>query len=104
MLAVPAATPVTVPLDEITLATPVLLLVHVPEAVAQDITPVLPTHNSVTPEGNAGVGLTLTLTVAEEEQPGNGFVPVKVYVVVVVGEAIGEAQVEHDKPTEGLQL
>ena len=103
-MAVPAAIPVTVPLDEITVATLVLLLLHVPDAVTQDIVPVLPTHNSVTPDGKAGVGLTVTLTVAEEEQPGKGLVPVNVYVVVLVGVAIGEAHVEHDNPIEGLQV
>jgi hypothetical protein len=50
-----------------------------------------------------GKGFTVTVTVAVEVHPKE-LVPVTVYVVVTVGDAVGFAQVVQLKPVEGAQL
>ena len=68
MVGVPAATPVTRPVDELTVAWEVLLLAQVPPVVASDKEIPLPTQTTVLPEMPAG-GPTVTDLVAAT-QPG----------------------------------
>ena len=58
MVAVPFATPVTIPVDEPTDATAVLLLLHVPPAETSLNEPRLPWHTDAGPEMGAGVPFT----------------------------------------------
>jgi len=76
MVAVPAATPVTVPPVEI-VAIPVLLLLHVPPAVASVRVELAPTHACRVPPIAAGIGS--TVNVAKALQPSE-----EVYVIVTV--------------------
>ena len=62
MVAVPAATPDTMP-DVPMVATPVLLLAHVPPTVAEDSVVVVPAHKEVVPVITAGIALTVTVVV-----------------------------------------
>ena len=62
MVAVPAATPVTVP--PLTLATPALLVLHVPPLVASLNEVVRPAHTDMVPVIAAGTGFTSTMVVA----------------------------------------
>ena len=59
MVAVPAATPLTSPLPLTTVATPVLLLAHVPPPVVEDNREVEPAHIVVAPVIVAGSALTV---------------------------------------------
>jgi hypothetical protein len=59
MVAVPALTPVTIPVPE-TVATAVLLLLHAPAAVASLNDVVRPAHTEVVPLITAGIGFTST--------------------------------------------
>jgi hypothetical protein len=64
MLAVPAATPVTSPVEASTVATPVASLLHVPPATASLSVLVAPTQKVVVPiiaNGVAGDGLTVII-------------------------------------------
>jgi len=61
MLAVPADTPVTIPVEP-TVALPGLLLLHAPPAVASVRLTVEPTHTGAAPV-IAVIGLTVTITV-----------------------------------------
>ena len=62
MVAVPAATPVTMP-DVPIVATPVLLLAHVPPLVVEDRVVVDPAHTEVVPVIAAGSAFTVTIAV-----------------------------------------
>jgi hypothetical protein len=97
---VPAATADNKPVADPTVATPVVLLLQVPPAGLLLNELVLPAHIVVDPEMEVGVGLTVTVTVALFVHPFEP-VPTTVYVVVIVGEAVGDAQVVHDNPIEG---
>ena len=60
MVAVPPATPYTVPVDALTVATEALLLVQVPPEAVLANTVVLPGHTVAVPVMAAGVALTVT--------------------------------------------
>jgi hypothetical protein len=62
MVAVPAATPVTMP-DVPILATPALLLAHVPPPVVEERVVVVPAHKEVAPVIVAGIALTVIVVV-----------------------------------------
>ena len=93
MVAMPAATPVTVPVVDVvstTLAIVVLLLAQVPPALELK-TVVLPWHTTGVPVSVDGGGLRSTVTVV---LPGQPFVAVAVTVKVcveVIGLAVGLA-------------
>ena len=97
---VPAATADKSPVDDPIVATPVVLLLHVPPAGLLLNELVLPAHTVNDPAIEVGVGLTVTVTVALFVHPFEP-VPTTVYVVVIVGEAVGDAQVVHDSPADG---
>ena len=86
MVAVPPATPVTVPEPEPMVATLVLSLLHVPEGVTSASVVVVPTQTpDVPPVIAAGAALTVTVNeVADEEQPATVFTALTTLVVVVV--------------------
>ena len=58
----PAATPVTIPVEP-TVAVPVALLAHVPPPVAEANVVVAPAHTDVEPVMTAGVANTVTMVV-----------------------------------------
>ena len=58
MVAAPAATPVAIP-DVPIVATPILLLAHVPPLVVEDRVVVDPAHKEVVPVIAAGIALTV---------------------------------------------
>lgn len=62
MLAVPANTPVTVPVEEPTVATAGVPLDHVPDGVPSASVVDKPTHATAVPVIAAGSGLTVTIT------------------------------------------
>jgi hypothetical protein len=64
MVAVPAATPVTIPVDEPTVATPVLLLLQTPPGERLLSVVVLPAHTVDAPVTGAGEPDTVTVAVA----------------------------------------
>ena len=64
MVITPEVTPVTMPDVAPMVATPVLLLVHVPPEVASVNVVVKPTHTFVVPPIAAGFGLTVKLVTA----------------------------------------
>ncbi len=64
-MAVPDVTPVTTPVVKPTVATPVLLLLHVPTPVASDKGVVLPTHKERVPVIGAGVAFTVIIVDTE---------------------------------------
>ena len=67
IFAVPAATPVTTPLPDPTVATPALPLFHVPPPASLSVM-VRPTHTGVFPVIEVGVGLTvITVVVIQPE-------------------------------------
>jgi len=68
IVGVPAATPVTVPVVEPTVARPVLLLVHSPPPVASVNVILLPMQTLVGPPIPAGVELNVTTCVAEQPE------------------------------------
>ena len=63
MVAVPAAAPVTTPLDEPMVATPVLPLVQVPPADGSVSVTVAPWQTNANPAIGAGAPITVTVTV-----------------------------------------
>ena len=69
MVAFPAAMPVTIPVAELIVATAVLVLLHVPHAVASDKFVVRPVHTLVTPVIAAGVRFTVITCVVFAPQP-----------------------------------
>ena len=64
IIAVPAITPVTMPVPVPTVATPVLLLLHRPPAVTSNKATLAPSHITLVPVIAAGLGLTVTMSVA----------------------------------------
>lgn len=60
MVAVPAETPPAVPVEELIVAMPVALLVHVPPLPLVN-TPVVPTQIDAGPVGVTGTGYTVTV-------------------------------------------
>ena len=62
----PEDTPVTNPVVALTVATAVLVLLHVPPNVPSVNTEVWPTHIVVVPPIAPGIGLTVTVIVAEQ--------------------------------------
>jgi hypothetical protein len=77
-VAVPEATPPTTPVPDITVATLVLLLVHVPPPVLLVKVVELPTHMLVEPA--IAAGLAVTVTVAVTRQPEIEYVIIEVPV------------------------
>ena len=69
MADVPRATPVTMPVPDPTVATPVLLLTQVPPEDPLVNVEVVPMHKLKLPVVVPGDGLTETTLVAEEVQP-----------------------------------
>ena len=63
ILAVPAATPVTTPLELFMVATNVVPLVHTPPEVASESVAVKPMQGAAIPAIAAGVGTTVTVFV-----------------------------------------
>jgi hypothetical protein len=61
--AVPTATPLTIPVDDPTMAIPVVPELHTPPVVASCSVVVLPTHRFVLPVTRAGKGFTVNATV-----------------------------------------
>jgi hypothetical protein len=100
MVVTPADIPETKPLPEPIVATPALVLVHVPPEVRSDNVVVNPKHTPSAPVIEAGVAFTVTVTLAVLTQPLL-FVPVTVYIIVVVGFAVTLAQVVQDNPIAG---
>lgn len=76
MAVVPAATPITSPVEEM-VAAPGVLLVHTPPVVASVNVIVEPTHTLDAPEIAAGTGLTVTKNVFAQPVPS-------VYVIMAV--------------------
>jgi hypothetical protein len=69
MVAVPPATPVTRPEEELTVATDVLLLDHVPPAIDALRLVVLPAHRVDAPVIVPGVATTVKLCTAKQPDP-----------------------------------
>ena len=88
------------PVADPMVATLAELLLHVPPAglLLNALAP--STQTVIKPVIDVGVGLTVTVTVALFVQPFAP-VPTTVYVVVVVGDAVGEEHDVHDKPVDG---
>jgi hypothetical protein len=79
---------------------------HTYETAPLAVRPTLLPEQMVAGEGLmviVGRGRTVTVTVAVPVQPA-ALVPVTVYVVVTVGDAVGLGQVVQLKPVEGVQL
>lgn len=76
IVTVPAATPVTTPDDDPTVAIRTLLLLHVPPQQSNKLV-VPPTHTDMVPDIADGGGFTVTVTVAEHPDP-------TVYDIVVI--------------------
>lgn len=89
---VPAVTPVTTPVEGLTVATAGVALLQVPPGVALLNVVVALTHTLVVPEIAAGNGLTVAFVVAVLEQE-LAFVTVRVYApdmaVVALAETVG---------------
>ena len=69
IVGVPAATPVTTPVEPMTVAWLVVPLVHVPPPVAELSDVVLPTQTLAVPVMAAGLALTVTVAVAVHRPP-----------------------------------
>lgn len=82
MLALPAVTPVTMPVDEPTVAMPVAALVHVPAGVLLSIV-VRPTQTEATPPMALGIALTVTFLTAKHPD-GNVYVMLTVLAAMPV--------------------
>ncbi len=80
IVALPAATPLTRPVVELTEATDALLLAHVPPIVASVNSVVLPVHNDDEPLIAAGAVVTVRMRVAMQ-------LVANVYVIVALPEA-----------------
>jgi hypothetical protein len=66
MIAVPAETPVTTPVVEVTTATPVVLLLQVPPETVLVSVVRAPTHTEAVPDMTEGAALTVTMAVREQ--------------------------------------
>ena len=64
MIDVPTVKPLTIPVLLPTVATVVLLLLHVPPGVASESDVVLPTHKVFVPDIATGNGVTVSIAVA----------------------------------------
>jgi len=99
IVAVPADAPVITPVEAPTVATPILLLLHVDVPEMSDSVDVPPTQTTIVPVIGAGVGLTVTFVVAWQ--------PVgSVYVIAAVPE-IAPLAMPDEAPiaaTEGVPL
>jgi hypothetical protein len=93
MVAAPTVSPVTMPVNKLTVATVVLLLLHVPPAVASLNIVVSPKHTFVLPVIGAGNGFTVTVVVMK--QPN-------VYVIVVVAAVVPPNEPPVKNPLTGL--
>ena len=93
IVAVPAATPVTAPVIEFTVAVEGALLVHTPPDVVLVKIVEDPIHAFIVPPIAASVGNALTLTTTTSVEEQLFVVPVTVYVVVAVGETVIDAVV-----------
>ena len=69
IIEVPIATPETTPEADPTVATPVLLLLHVPPVTASVSVVVEPVQSVTVPRMAVGVGFTVTTKVAEQLVP-----------------------------------
>ena len=69
MVTAPPPTPVTVPVDEPTVAIKVLLLVHDPPVVAMLSVVVVPTQMWLMPVMDGGAGLTVMIFVMRQPEP-----------------------------------
>ena len=91
MTEVPGDTPVTTPLEEPIVATPVELLVHTPPVVASLSVVVFPAHTDAVP-AIAAVGRTVTVAVplksAAKDEHLESLNDAIVYVVVEVGDTV----------------
>lgn len=90
MVALPPVTPVTIPVDEPTVAIAVLLLAHVPPPASLRVV-VLPAHTVATPVIAPGSGLTVTVVI--RMQPvGNvyviGALPADIPVTILLTDPI----------------
>ena len=88
IVAVPAVTPVTLPVIEFTVATAAFDVVHTPPDVVLVKIVAEPIHAFVVPPIAASVGNALTLTTTTSVEEQLFVVPVTVYVVVAVGETL----------------
>lgn len=82
MVTMPAATPVTMPVDDPTVAVPVAPEDHVPPLVASASVSVLPTHTPPAPVIAAGMGYAVTVVVVLVAQ-----LPLEAVAVYVIGVA-----------------
>ena len=103
MTDVPAETPVTTP-PALIVATPMDVLLHVPNAVASASVVVKPAHTVNVPVIAAGNGFTVTITLLVFVQPVAVIVSTTVYVVVTAGVTAGLAAVEVNPAGNEVQL
>jgi hypothetical protein len=103
IVALPAVTPVTLPVIEFTVATAVLEEVHTPPAVVLVKIVLEPIHAFVVPPiaARTGKSFTVTVTASMLTHPFAS-VPVTVYVVVTVGLATTLAVFVVANPVAGL--
>ena len=93
IVAVPAVTPVTLPVIVFTVATAALDVVHTPPDVVLVKIVEEPIHAFMVPPIAASVGNAFTLTTTTSVEEQLFVVPVTVYVVVAVGVTVNEALV-----------
>lgn len=96
MVALPGAIPVTVPFDTSTVATLLLLLLHVPPATELLNDKFCPAHTDELPVIDAGVPVTFTLAVAFVPQPVVYVImatPLRTLVTTPVTESIDATEV-----------
>ena len=84
IVAVPGVTPLTTPLVEPTVATAVLLLLHVPPLTASANVVFAPTHADTVPVMLAGATFTVIVAVVLDKHPVTPLLAVITLVVVVV--------------------
>jgi hypothetical protein len=88
MVEVPAEIPVTIPVAEVTVATPAFALDQVPTLVVEVSVEVKPTQTAVVPEIVPATGAAVTVTVLVAVALGQPLAPATVYVMVAVPGAI----------------
>jgi hypothetical protein len=102
IVAEPAATPVTTPVEASTVATAVSSEDHTPPVVpSEEIVVVSPGVIDVVPDNVPADGLLTVATTSSEPVQPNELVAVSVYVVVDVFDAVGAAIDASSKPEEG---